>query len=114
MNKCIGRVSIFHQLVNLVIQRTVVFSWLNLLTLKEEDFVFKGAFHNLQEAWYSKYGWPLFKPLNEGDEYHLVGLHIPVTASQAEFDSAGTFPHKNPNRFIERERVSKAFKRESS
>jgi len=51
------------------------------------DLVFASKFEQVQEKWNKKFGWNLFKPLNEGDEYHLTGLRVPLKSTQMEFDS---------------------------
>jgi hypothetical protein len=50
------------------------------------DLVFKQAFQQFQQDWETKMGWPLFKPLAEGDAHHFKTLRIPLTADQKEFD----------------------------
>ncbi|NOT06312.1 MAG: hypothetical protein HOP27_17100 [Anaerolineales bacterium] len=51
------------------------------------DLVFKNTFVQMQEKWATKFGWSLFKSLNEGDEYHFTGLRVPLKNTQIEFDS---------------------------
>jgi len=51
-----------------------------------EQFVFRNAFKDLQEAWGEKYGFEFFKPLNDSDEYRYGNLHVPVENAQLEFD----------------------------
>jgi hypothetical protein len=51
------------------------------------DLVFANKFEHLQHKWIKKFGWNIFKPLNEGDEYHLSGLHVPLKDTQVEFDT---------------------------
>lgn len=51
------------------------------------DLVFANKFEQVQEKWNKKFGWNIFKPLNEGDEYHLAGLRVPLKNTQMEFDS---------------------------
>lgn len=51
------------------------------------DLVFKNKFLELQDKWSAKFGWLLFKSLNQGDEYHFTGLRVPLRDTQAEFDS---------------------------
>lgn len=51
------------------------------------DLVFANRFEQIQEKWNKKFGWNIFKPLNEGDEYHLAGLRVPLKNTQMEFDS---------------------------
>ena len=50
------------------------------------DLKFKSDFDNFQLQWKCKYGWDLFLPLSESDKYNIKTLHIPITASQEEFD----------------------------
>ncbi len=51
------------------------------------DLVFKNKFLELQSKWTDELGWPLFKSLNQGDEYHLTGLRVPLRDTQIEFDA---------------------------
>jgi len=51
------------------------------------DLVFKSKFKQVQEKWATKFGWSIFKPLNESDEYHLTGLRAPLKNTQVEFDA---------------------------
>lgn len=51
------------------------------------DLVFASKFEQVQEKWNKKSGWNIFKPLNDGDEYHLTGLRVPLKNTQMEFDS---------------------------
>lgn len=50
------------------------------------DLKFKDDFNNLCNKWKEKFGWDLFLPLCESDEYNVKLLHIPITESQEEFD----------------------------
>lgn len=47
---------------------------------------FRQRFDSFQKNWEKKFGWLLFKPMNEGDAYHLKALRIPLTNEQKEFD----------------------------
>lgn len=49
---------------------------------------FKADYKIFQEKWYKKFGWYLFKPVNENDEYHFNSLRIPLSNNFSEFDSA--------------------------
>lgn len=46
----------------------------------------KQRFTTFQEKWEKKFGWKLFRPLSEGDDYHFKVLRIPLTNEQKEFD----------------------------
>ena len=50
------------------------------------DLRFARAYATTNSAWETKYGWPLFLELHEGDEHVLAKLHIPLQDTQAEFD----------------------------
>jgi len=50
------------------------------------DLYFKNRFEILQDKWYKKFDWYLFKPLSKGDMHHWKSLHIPVINDQKEFD----------------------------
>ncbi|MGC9001275.1 hypothetical protein [Caldisericum sp.] len=50
------------------------------------ELYFKYKFHIFQEAWYKKFGWHLFHPLSDEDNYHMKSLHVPTTNDQKEFD----------------------------
>lgn len=50
------------------------------------DLLFKYHFEEFQKQWSEKKGWPLFKPLAEGDSHLYAALHVPLTNDQAEFD----------------------------
>lgn len=61
--------------------------FMNVATSPEiADVQFKNAYKELNVAWEKKYGWPLFNPLAEGDEYNLENIRIPLSESQEEFD----------------------------
>lgn len=51
------------------------------------DLVFKSNFAKFSKNWKIFRGWSLFLPLAESDSYLFEALHIPLTNSQAEFDS---------------------------
>jgi hypothetical protein len=53
---------------------------------ERSDLLFKFRFEQFQEKWESHFGWPLFKPLNENDQYLYSALHVPLTNDQVEFD----------------------------
>lgn len=50
------------------------------------DLKFKSIFNSFNEKWAEKYGWELFLPLSEDDEYNLKSLRLPLNESQEEFD----------------------------
>ena len=43
-------------------------------------------FSNFNHHWKKQFGWDLFKPLAEKDEYALKILRVPLTKEQREFD----------------------------
>lgn len=51
------------------------------------DLVFKAELSRLHELWEARFGWPLMLPLDSKDEHLLTALHVPVNASQGEFDT---------------------------
>jgi hypothetical protein len=53
---------------------------------QSEQFKFKRDFTNLQKKWEASYGWPLFKPVNKGDEYRIDNIRIPLSENPQEFD----------------------------
>lgn len=50
------------------------------------DLKFKASYYRFQSKWNKKYGWDLFLPLTQNDQYNIELLHIPITSSQEEFD----------------------------
>ncbi|HDZ17456.1 hypothetical protein LCGC14_0496850 [marine sediment metagenome] len=50
------------------------------------DLYFKQFFRKFSKYWYEKFGWYLFKPLNELDSHSFSTLHIPLSESPAEFE----------------------------
>ncbi|MEG4329340.1 hypothetical protein QUB37_20070 [Microcoleus sp. AT3-A2] len=51
------------------------------------DLMFKACFVRLSKNWKAVMGWRIFLKLDEADQHLLEALHIPLTNSQAEFDS---------------------------
>lgn len=51
-----------------------------------EDLKFKQNLTLFSKNWRERYGWDLFLPLSEQDEYNIRLLHTPLTESQEEFD----------------------------
>lgn len=51
------------------------------------DLLFKYRFEQFQDKWEAHFGWPLFKSLEEDDQYLYTSLHVPLTNTQAEFDN---------------------------
>ena len=51
-----------------------------------EDHKFQYAYSDLTRKWNDKFGWDLFLPLSEEDQYNLTQIHIPLGDSQPEFD----------------------------
>jgi hypothetical protein len=50
------------------------------------DFLFKQRFELFNNRFKKKFGWELFKPLVDKDEYYLKILRVPLTNEQREFD----------------------------
>lgn len=50
------------------------------------DHKFKEHYVQTNNAWNNKFGWKLFLPLTENDQYNFDLLRIPLTESQEEFD----------------------------
>jgi hypothetical protein len=53
---------------------------------EDAAFFFKQTFSRFQDEWQKKFGWELFRPMAEGDAYHLRTLRVPLTNEQKEFD----------------------------
>jgi hypothetical protein len=51
------------------------------------DLLFKQALEQFSKDFLRLFGWPLFKPVSTGDEHFLTALRIPLSETQAEFDS---------------------------
>ncbi|NES75509.1 MULTISPECIES: hypothetical protein [Okeania] len=51
------------------------------------DLMFKDRFVRFSKNWKESMGWSLFRELAESDQYLFETLRIPLTNSQAEFDS---------------------------
>lgn len=47
---------------------------------------FRQKFGSFQEAWRAKFGWKLFREMDEEDEYCFRTLRVPLTNGQKEFD----------------------------
>lgn len=47
---------------------------------------FVSAYNGLVEAWESRLGWPLYKPLHEGDAHVIHSIHVPTNPSFGQFD----------------------------
>jgi hypothetical protein len=54
---------------------------------EQADLMFKARFVRFLEKWETVMGWSLFLKLAEADQHLFEALHIPLTNSQAEFDS---------------------------
>jgi len=53
---------------------------------EESALLFKYRFSNFQKAWYQKYGWHLFRPLNPDDDHYWTALHRPLNESLQELE----------------------------
>lgn len=51
------------------------------------DLYFKQYFKKFTHLWYNKFGWNLFKPLNEQDKHYYSTLRVPLSDSPTEFES---------------------------
>ena len=51
------------------------------------DLVFRSRLNAANDAWNSRFGWPLFLPLAAGDAHLLDTLRIPVVDSGSEFEA---------------------------
>lgn len=61
--------------------------FLNTFSSSESPvFIFQNKYNKLNDAFKQKFGYPLFLPLHNDDEYILKSLRIPLLESQAEFD----------------------------
>jgi hypothetical protein len=47
---------------------------------------FVKSFNDLFEAWQVHFGWPLYKPLPEGDAHVVYSIHVPTNTSLGQFD----------------------------
>lgn len=47
---------------------------------------FVASFDQLNEIWRSRFGWPLYKPLHEGDAHLVHSIHVPTNPSFGQFD----------------------------
>lgn len=50
------------------------------------DLVFRQKYKLVNDAWKTKFGWPIFLPLADEDDYRYNTLRIPSGDSQSEFD----------------------------
>jgi len=51
------------------------------------DLLFKYLFRRFGERWAEKFGWDLFRALEEADAHHFRTLRVPLTDDQAELDA---------------------------
>ncbi len=51
------------------------------------DLMFKQIYTQLIEAWTETFGWPIFRPLHEGDAHIVKQLRVPISESLGEFES---------------------------
>lgn len=47
---------------------------------------FTASYARLNEVWESRFGWPLWKPLHEGDAHLAHTVHVPTNRSFGQFD----------------------------
>ncbi len=50
------------------------------------EHVFLQRYHELARASEEHLGWPLLRPLGEGDQHHLRSIRVPATDEQRDFD----------------------------
>ncbi len=50
------------------------------------EYRFSRAYAAVNEAWERRFGWPLFKDLNPGDDHLAHSLHVPTNRGFAAFD----------------------------
>ena len=55
------------------------------------DLVFKQLYTQLNEAWASKFKWPIFRPLHEADSHILKQLRVPISDGLSEFETQVLF-----------------------
>jgi hypothetical protein len=53
----------------------------------EPDLVFKQDYVHFQERWHHEFGWPLYRPLHDGDAHILPQLRVPLSESAGEFET---------------------------
>jgi hypothetical protein len=53
----------------------------------EPDLLFRQHYTRLNELWASKFGWPIFRALHEGDGHILKQFRVPLSDSLGEFDN---------------------------
>ncbi len=51
------------------------------------EYRFYQSYARLNEAWSSRFGWPIFKELHSGDAHLAHSLHVPTSTSFAPFDA---------------------------
>lgn len=51
------------------------------------EYRFYRAYEVLNEAWASRFGWPIFKELHSGDAHLAHSLHVPTSPGFAAFDA---------------------------
>ena len=54
---------------------------------EKPDLLFKMKFEAFSEAWQTKFGWSLFKPLGAEDAHCYTALRVPLTDDPAELDN---------------------------
>jgi hypothetical protein len=55
------------------------------------DLIFKQSYTELNEVWTEKFGWPIFRPLHEGDTHILTQLRVPLSEGIGEFENQVLF-----------------------
>jgi hypothetical protein len=53
----------------------------------EPDLVFKQEYQRLNVDWQENFGYPLYRPLHDGDAHILKQLRVPISDSGGEFDT---------------------------
>jgi hypothetical protein len=65
------------------IRRSFLNQWYNSDRVEHR---FVASYNRLNKAWQKRYGWPVYKPLNEGDANLLGAIHVPTNTSFGQFD----------------------------
>lgn len=71
------------------------------------DLMFKNLYPRINEAWRTRYGWPLWKTPHSQDEYIFNKLHVSLGDEQAEFDEQNVLLAKVLVDFLNEEELEK-------
>jgi hypothetical protein len=53
---------------------------------KSPDLLFRFQYESFAARWRDKFGWPLYRPAEPGDEHLLQNVRVPLTESDPEFE----------------------------